>query len=513
MGGKVYIVGAGPGDEKLITLKGIECIQRADVIVFDRLVNPRILQYAKAGAELVDAEKIPDCHAALQNEINRLIINRAQSGKIVARVKGGDPFVFGRGGEEAECLHVLGIKFEIIPGITAAVSVPAYAGIPVTHRDYCSSFHVITGHEQPGKQDSSVDYRELAKLSGTLVFLIGVKNLPDICDNLLVYGKSPNTPVAVIEKGTTRRQRVLTGTLYDIVEKVGEAKIESSVVMVIGEVVRLQNKLHWFPAGPLTGTRILVTIAREQAGKLIEKIEALGGEAIEFPVTKIVPPADFIHFDYCVQNIAGFQWVVFTSANGVQVFFNRLKAKNIDIRQLYKIKLGAAGEATGDTLKDLGFQVDFIPERFTTRDFLDGFISRIGAGERVLLAGADRAGAEISDGLKAQNIRTEDLMVYQTVIDPQDTAKIIKLLQDGGVDYITFTSASTVRNFVSIIGSEQIVLANRCPIICIGPITEQEAYQSGLNVADVADEYTIDGLVEKLTRYGIRGFERDFKNS
>lgn len=502
MGGKVYIIGAGPGDEKLITLKGIECIQRADLIVFDRLVNPRILRYAKADAELVDAGKMPDCHTLPHSKINRLIIQRARSGNIVARVKGGDPFVFGRGGEEAEFLGASGVEFEIIPGITAAVSVPAYAGIPVTYRGYCSSFHVITGQEQSEKRESSVDYRQLAGLSGTLVFLMVVKNLPDICDSLLAHGKSPNTPVAVIEKGTTRRQRVVTGKLHDIVEKVKEANIQSPAVTVIGEVVSLQNKLRWYPAGPLAGTRIMVTRAQEQ-DKFIEQIEVLGGETIEFPVIKIIPPADLTHFDKCIRNIAGFHWLVFTSINGVEGFFNRLKIKNIDIRQLHNIKLAAVGEATGDALKKLGFQVDFIPESFTTKNLLEGLMPRLNNGDRVLLAGADIAKPEISDGLKAQglkgkNIRVEELVVYRTVVDSHDQAKIIRMLQNGDIDCITFTSASTVRNFVSIMGREWIFLANRCPIICIGPITEQEAYQFGLHVTDVADKYTIDGLVDKL---------------
>jgi uroporphyrinogen III methyltransferase/synthase len=268
---------------------------------------------------------------------------------------------------------------------------------------------------------------------------------------------------------------------------------------------------------PLAGIRVLVTGAPEQAGQLIEKIEALGGEVIEFPVIKNVPPADFTHFDNVIHNIAGFQWVVFTGTNGVQAFFNRLKAKNIDIRQLYNIKLGAAGKATGDALKDLGFRVDFVSEPFTAQALLEGLISRINLREKVLLVRADITGAKISDGLKAQNVRIEDLVVYHTVIDSRERAGIIKLLQKGGVDYITFTSASTVRDFISIIGPEQIPLANRFPIICIGPITEQEAYQASLHVADVASVYTIDGLVEKLVHriYRIKelaGFT-DFNNS
>lgn len=412
MAGKIYIIGAGPGDEKLITLKGVECIKRADIVVFDRLVNPKILQYAKADAELVDAGPMPDFHGRLPDAVNRRMIGEARSGKIVARVKRGNPFVFGKGEAEAEYFHASGIEFEIIPGITAAVSVPARADIPVAHRDYGPPFHGIAEQEQPGAPNSSVDYR--------------------------------------------------------------------------------------YPAGPLSGTRILISGMREQAAKLIEKIEALGGEAIEFPAIKMVPPADFTHFDYILRRISRFQWVIFTSINGVRAFFDRLKTKNMDIRQLYKIKLGAIGEATGNALNDLGFRVDFIPEAFPNQDLLEDPISGIRTRERVLIAGAGIAGNEFANRLKARNVRVENLVVYDTVIDPHEKAEIIKLLEDRGVDYITFTSAATVRSFISIIGPERLALANRFPMICIGPITEQEASQSGLHVADVADTYTIDGLVAKL---------------
>lgn len=498
MTGKVYFVGAGPGDEKLITIKGMECIQKADLIVFDPVVNPRILKYAKAGAEFIDTGKFSDHHGLLQAEINRIIINKARSGKLIARVKGGDPFVFCRGGEEAEALSESGVEFEIIPGITAAVSVPAYAGIPVTYRDYCSSYHVITGYDQPGQSECPVNYRELAGLSGTLVILMEARKLPEICKNLIGFGRSPRTPVAVIEKGTTCRQRVICGQLLDIVRKTRDANMQSPVVTVIGEVVSLQKKLRWYPVGPLSGITILINGERDQAGLLIEKIEGLGGEAVLFPVTQIMPPEDWTHFEQVIQNVNRFNWLLFTDVHGVTAFFNRLKTRNIDIRHLHNIRL-AAGEAAGAELNKLGFQVDFVLENLTGREGFEALRSRIKSGESLLMTGPCAAAAEIKKNLKAHHVRVEELIVYHTVIDGNSLAKIIQMLQNGGFDYITFTSASAVRNFVSIIGPERIGLANRYPIICIGPITEQEAYQSGLHVADVADKYTVDGLVEKLT--------------
>jgi uroporphyrinogen III methyltransferase/synthase len=503
MAGKVYIVGVGPGDPKLITLKALECIKKADVLIYDRLVNQKILKYARADAEFIDVGKMPDFHAVPQAEINNLVIAEACSGKTVVRVKGGDPFVFGRGGEEAEILSDTGIDFEIVPGISSAISVPAYAGIPVTHRDYCSSFHVITGHEKPDKAESWLDYRELAKLSGTLVFLMGIKNLPDICKNLILHGRDENTPVAVIEKGTTSRQRIVTGTLDNIVSKVSEADIQSPAVTVIGDVVRLKDRLHWYPKGPLAGKRIVVTRSREQASELIEQIEALGAEAIEFPTIKVVPPYRWGAFDQVLENISGFHWIVFTSTNGVKGFFNRLKEKGLDIRQLYGVKLCAVGAATQAELVNLGLRIDFVPKTFTTKELLDGLIPQIKTGEKVLLARADIASPVLSDGLKERNIPVEDLVVYHTIPDSSEKANIVNLLTNNQVDFITFTSSSTVQHFVSMIGAGNISLANRCKIVCIGPVTAKTATAFGLTVTAIADQYTIDGLVEKLTRINL----------
>ncbi|MDP4183081.1 MAG: uroporphyrinogen-III C-methyltransferase, partial [Bacillota bacterium] len=325
--GKVYILGAGPGDDRLITLKAAECIGKADAIVYDRLVGSSVLGLAKNNAELINVGKMPDFHAIPQDEINEILVKKAEEGKIVARVKGGDPFVFGRGGEEAEFLHENGIEFEIIPGVTSAVAVPAYGGIPVTHRDHCSSLHIITGHERPGKESSFINYEALSKLEGTIVFLMGVKNLQIICKNLIECGKESSTPAAVIEKGTTIDQRVVVGTLADIENKVHDAKIQSPAVTVIGSVVGLRERLNWFPKGKLAGKRIIVTRAREQASSLVSSIRDLGGETVEFPTIRIEEPSNFSQFDKVLENIRDYNWIVFTSVNGVKGFFGRMRVK------------------------------------------------------------------------------------------------------------------------------------------------------------------------------------------
>jgi len=496
--GKVYIIGVGPGDYKLITLKAIECIARADVVVYDRLVNSKILGYAREGAELVYVGKLPDCHAVPQDKINEILVREASQGKIVARVKGGDPFVFGRGGEECESLFEKGIEFEVVPGVTSPIAVPAYAGIPVTHRDFCSSLHIITGHERSGKNESMLDYELLARLEGTLVFLMGVKNLADISSNLMRYGKDKTTPAAVIEKGTTSEQRVVTGTLEDIAARAAEAGIKSPAVTVVGKVVSLKDKLSWFNRGKLAGKRIIVTRAREQAGKLVEKIEELGGEAIEFPVIKIAKPESYVHFDRVLDDIGSFNWIVFMSVNGVDSFFSRMKTRLMDIRSLWGIKLCAVGEATAERLQDLGLNVDYMPEKFTASELLEGLLKRVEPGQKVLLARADIASRELSEGLKNSGVSYEDLVVYRTVPGGADRKDIISMLEEGRIDFITFTSSSTVRNFISIIGSNKLDTISRAKVVCIGPVTAKTAAELGIKVTSVADVYTIDGLVQKL---------------
>lgn len=496
--GRVYILGVGPGDHKLMTVKAAECIRKADVIVYDRLVSTKILDFAKKDAELIYVGKMPDCHTVPQDGINEILVKKAREGKTVARVKGGDPFVFGRGGEEAEALYEKGIGFEIIPGVTSAIAVPAYAGIPVTHRDFCSSLHIITGHERPDKTGSSIDYQTLAKTEGTLVFLMGVKNLPEISARLIDCGKDKMTPAAVIEKGTTCEQRVVTGTLESIAGKVTEAGIASPAVTVIGKVVELREKISWFPKGQLSGKRVIVTRSREQSSKLVEKIEELGGETLEFPVIKIADPLTFEPFDEALENLGKYKWLVFTSVNGVSAFFRRMRVKGIDIRGLFGIKLCAIGEATAEELNKIGLHVDFMPEKYTSGDLMEGLVKKIEKGEKVLLARAELGSRELSEGFIQNNVDFVDIAVYRTLPDCRDREEILNLIEEEKVDYITFTSSSTVNNFLSAIGNENVEKLSEIKVVCIGPVTAQTALDAGLAVHATAGEYTINGLVDKL---------------
>lgn len=496
--GKVYIVGVGPGDYKLITLKALECIKKADVIVYDRLIGSRILSFAREDAKKVYVGKLPDCHAVPQDEINRLMLEYAKKGKTVARVKGGDPFVFGRGGEEALFLRESGIDFQVVPGVTSAIAVPAYAGIPVTHRDYCSSLHIITGHERPDKEESSIDYRELVGAGGTLVFLMGVKNLSGIAQNLIKHGMEGSTPAAVIERGTTFDQRVIKGTLMDIADKAKSASVHSPAVTIVGRVVGLQEDLDWFLKGRLAGKRIVVTRAREQASRLVEMIEELGGEAIEFPTVRIESPADFSEFDKALEDIKGYDWIVFTSINGVKAFFQRLRKKEIDIRTLYGIRISAVGQATKEELGKLGLNVDYMPEKFTTSELLKGMLDVVRPGERILLARSDIADKELSEGLIRNGNKVDDIAVYKTCPVLHDREELLNMFGEGRIDFITFTSSSTVVNFINAVGLENIDKISSSRIVCIGPVTARTAIESGLKVAAVADRHTIDGLLDKL---------------
>lgn len=496
--GKVFIIGAGPGDYKLLTLRAVECIRKADVIVYDRLVSRKVLSFARPDAELIYVGKLPDSHPVPQERINEILIKKACEGRIVARVKGGDPFVFGRGGEEAEALHDKGITFEIIPGVTSAIAVPAYAGIPVTHRDFCSSLHIVTGHERPDKNASAIDYEMLAKTGGTLIFLMGIKSLPEITHRLQESGKNGRTPAAVIENGTSVRQRVVTGTLEDIAMKASEARISSPAVAVIGEVVGMREKIDWFPKGKLAGKRVIVTRSREQAGKLSDRIEELGGEVLEFPVVKIVKPLSFDSLDEALRDIKGFQWLVFTSVNGVNNFFERMRVLGLDIRSLYDVKLAVVGKATAEALESIGLIADYVPNKYTTEELAKGLSEIVSKGEKVLLARAETAGSEIQDALKKTGIEYSDVVVYRTLYENAGSEEILKGIEKGCADYLTFTSSSTVTGFISAIGKENIGKLSGIKIVCIGPVTAKTAKDAGLDVAVIAEEHSIEGLIDVL---------------
>jgi uroporphyrinogen III methyltransferase/synthase len=505
--GIVYIIGVGPGDYKLLTLKAVECIKKADVLVYDRLINKKVFSFAHENVELINVGKMPDNHAVPQERINEILVEQAKMGKVVARIKGGDPFVFGRGGEECLYLREHGIVYEVVPGVTSAISVPAYAGIPVTHRDFCSSLHIITGHENPNKEDSSVDFEVLSKINGTLVFLMGVKNLEGICTNLVKNGKSENTPVAVIERGTSSKQRVVIGNLNNIFQKILNKNIKSPAITVVGEVVTLKEKLEWFNKKPLFGKRIVVTRAREQASKLVEKIEELGGEAIEFPVIKIENPESYNEFDRALDNIRDYKWLVFTSVNGVWAFFDRMKIKNIDIRNLCDLNICAVGEATEKELNARGLLVDYVPEKYTTEELLCGIKPLIKKDEKVLLARADIASVELSEGLLRAGISFDDVTVYRTSIQNTDKEEVVGLFEQEGIDYITFASSSTVTNFVSIVGKEILEDINRkgrTKFVSIGPVTSKTLESYGVVNYICPKKYTIDAMLEIIVEDLIR---------
>ncbi|TDF97620.1 uroporphyrinogen-III C-methyltransferase [Paenibacillus piri] len=503
--GVVYLVGAGPGDPKLITVRGLEAIQRADVVVYDRLASPRLLRHMKPGAEKIFVGKLPDKHMMKQSEINRLLVDLALQGKIVTRLKGGDPSVFGRVGEEAELLADHGIRFEIVPGITSAIAVPAYAGIPVTHRDFTSSFSIVTGHEYPNKTYSSVNWGNLAQASGTLIFLMGVANLEFICSQLIEGGKSAATPVALIRWGTWMEQATLTGTLTDIFDKVKAANFQSPAVIIVGEVVKLRDKLAWFEKKPLFGRRILVTRARSQASDLVSQIEELGGEAVEFPVIRIQPPTKAAAqqaLGLALQRLPDFDWVLFTSVNGVERFFEELRDRRIDVRGMSKARIAAVGPKTADALLNRGLLADMLPPKFQGDELLASLEAELKPGQQVLLPTADIAKAYIPAKLRELGLQVTEVDVYETVLETSGGAELIELLRQQAIHIITFTSSSTVTNLLRALQelgvSDPLELLAPCRIACIGPMTAQTAEEAGLGVDYLAEEATVESLVAGL---------------
>lgn len=498
--GKVYLIGAGPGDTKLITLKGIECIQKADVIVYDRLANPRLLSYKRSDCELIYVGKSPDRHTLTQDEINKVLVEEGLKGKIVTRLKGGDPYVFGRGGEEGEELRKAGIPFEVVPGITSAIAVPNYAGIPVTHRDFTSTFTVITGHEDPTKEDSSINWVRLAEDPGTLIFLMGVGNLPKIVDQLVSNGKDAQTPIALIRWGTRPEQQVVVGVLENIVQEVEKAGLKSPAIIIVGKVVTLRNTLSWFEQKPLFGKRILVTRAREQASVLSAKLEELGAEAWEYPTISIKNPDDTTQMDRAIENVGGYDWLIFTSVNGVHSFFKRMRELHYDVRKLAGVKICAIGPKTKEVLEDKGLYVEVMPEVFRAEAVAEALKPLVKAGEKVLLPRADIARQVLVDTLIEMGLTVDEVIAYETVITDNDNQFLIEKLEAKEIHMVTFTSSSTVRNFVTLLENRKELLEG-VEIACIGPVTADTAIELGFTPHMIAEEYTIDGLVEGIVKY------------
>lgn len=500
--GFVYLIGAGPGDPGLLTIKGKECLEKADVLVYDYLVNPSLLQLAKKEAEKIYVGKKNNPKRVSQEEINKILIEKAREGKIIARVKGGDPFIFGRGGEEAEELSRHGIPFEIIPGVSSISAVPAYAGIPITHRNLTSSFAVITGHEYPEKEKSSIPWEALSKIE-TLVLLMGVRRLEGIIKKLIEHGKPPDTPIAVITWGTLPRQKTFTGTIGEIGLMLREESIKPPAVIVIGKVVNLRNIINWFETKPLFGKRILVTRAKKQAGLLSRLLSEEGADVIEFPTIEITPPESWSELDRAIEDLGNYDWIVFTSVNGVLFFFERLKALKRDIRDLKGIKIATIGEQTAKAVRELGIHVDIVPEDFRAEGIVESFKSINIEGKKILIPRAKEARETLPTELSKMGARVYIAQAYQTRI-PQSlefAEKINTLLLEKKIDVITFTSPSTVRNFLSILGNDKIALLNS-KIACIGPVTAE--YLRGLGIEPhiiCKKRYTIEELVKEIVSY------------
>lgn len=499
--GYVYLVGAGPGDPKLITVKGSECIAKADVLVYDRLVSRYLLKLAKPGCEQIYVGKSPSGHTLSQDEINQVLINKGTEGKIVTRLKGGDPFVFGRGGEEAEALSEAGIPFEVVPGITSAIAVPAYAGIPVTHRDFTSSFTVITGHEKPAKEDSAISWDALARSNSTLIFLMGMENLEFICKKLIEEGLNPFTPVGIIQWGARSEQRVITGKLADIFDLASKEELTNPAIIIIGQVVRLRDKLRWYEKKPLFGRRIVVTRARHQAGVLSGAIADLGGEALEYPVINIESPSNPEPMRQAVTNIRQFSWIIFTSVNGVEAFFAELFKQGKDIRELAGILIAAIGPATGKALEERGLKVAFIPQEYIAEKIAEGLTDKIIPGQRILLARAEEARTVLPEELHALGAEVLDIPFYKTVPGEAAKAELRQLLRERKIDAVTFTSSSTVRNLMNLLGDDPALL-KEVRTYSIGPVTSRTAEEYGLEIFSQASEYTIDGLLKALMAGG-----------
>jgi uroporphyrinogen III methyltransferase/synthase len=505
--GKVYLVGAGPGDPGLLTLRGKLLLERAEVVVYDYLANSKLLNHAPAEAELVYVgKKGGGLHAMSQEEINRLLVEHGLTGKRVVRLKGGDPFIFGRGAEEIEELVKAGIPFEVVPGVTSATAAATYAGIPITHRDYTASVAFVTGHEAPGKTESNVAWDKLATGAGTIVVYMGIKNLPTITKKLIDNGRSPDTPVAVVRWASTPQQRSVVGTLATITEVVAQAKIAPPALVIIGEVVKLRESIDWFEHRPLFGKRIIVTRTREQASELVSKLEEYGAECLEYPTIHIeaAGEADSAVLDAALADLATYNWLLFTSLNTVTYFFKRLQEKGLDSRALAPCKIAVVGKATGDELGKYGLCADLLPEKFTGEGLAEALIAAGEVqGKRFLLPRALKAMETLPEMLEDAGGAVTVAPVYQNVPPQGRKDELRAELSSGTVDVITFTSSSTVTNFLTMLDAKDEaelheLLHDKVKIAVIGPVTAETVRKQGLKVDIQPERYTIDDLADAI---------------
>jgi uroporphyrinogen III methyltransferase/synthase len=500
--GIVYLIGAGPGDPDLITVKGRECLKKADIVVYDYLVNESLLSLTHTDAKIVYVGKKSGHHTMRQKDINNLLVESAKKGLIVARLKGGDPFIFGRGAEEAIELSKKGIKFEIVPGVTSAVAAPAYAGIPLTHRNFASTVCFITGHEDPTKEESHINWNALAQSSGTLVFLMGIANLYKIVKKLTALGKSPNTPAAVVGNGTMLNQRTVIGKLANIDQKVKDADLGAPGIIVVGDVVNLSEYLNWFESRPLFGKKIVVTRPEDQAAGFIRALSELGAECLLFPTITILPPASWKELDKAIKSLSRYDWILFTSVNGVKYFFKRLDFQKKDTRYLKGIKIGAIGPGTAAALMDMGINPDLIPDQYWAEGVVEGLKRSLLDGKRILLPRPVIARDYIPKKLTELGATVDVAEAYQTVKPDYSQQQLHTLFKDSAIDMITFTSPSTVDNFFALLKGRSVFKEIlKAKVACIGPITAQRAAEEGLKVDIVPDEYTVNALTKALKEF------------
>lgn len=490
MAGKVTLVGAGPGDPGLLTVKGLRALERAEVVVYDRLVSPEVLDLIPASVRRIDVGKEASRHPVPQHRINQILLEEARAGHNVVRLKGGDPFVFGRGGEELQALAEAGEDFEEIPGVTSAIAAAAYGGIPVTHRDHASSLHVITGHAREGAE-LDIDFEALVRTRGTLVFLMGVTAMPAIVRGLLEAGMDGGTPAAMVERGTLPGQRRCGASLAALPERAAEMGIRSPALIIVGGVCGLAEELCWFERRPLHGKRILVTRPKDRAGTLSEKLRDLGADVTEFPCIRTEAFSPCPHMEGALRRITDYAWLAFTSAAGVEAFRACLHGMGKDARALGSVKLAAIGSATGKALEACGLTADLIPEVYDAAHMGEALAKA--AGGRVLLLRAEEGSPALTDALAAAGVPFDDIAVYRTIYDNPRSRELREELEAGGFDYVTFTSASTVKGFVSAVGTDMDF--SKFTGLCIGKQTAAEAEKYDISTK-TAKKATIQALVE-----------------
>lgn len=500
--GVVYLVGAGPGDTGLLTLRGAELLGRAEVVVYDALVNPELLRLAPTSAEIIYGGKRAGDHAIDQGELNHLLITKAREGKTVVRLKGGDPYVFGRGGEEAEQLADAKVEFEVVPGVSSFVAVPNYAGVPLTHRDFCSRLTLLTGHEDPAKEESRIDWAQVAKTPGTKVIMMGTDRIGQIAETLVAQGMDAGTPVAMVRWGTTGRQQSISGTLANIAEVAASSKIGPPTVAVIGEVVNLREKLNWFERRPLFGRRIVVTRARDQAGQLARSLQELGAEVLEIPTLRIEAPTRRQELVDALLELNSYDWLVFTSVNGVTHFFEYFFRQFHDLRDIGGARIAAVGPATAKKLKELHLQVDLMPDEALASGIAEDF-AEYGSVEnlKICLLRAEVANPELPAALEALGAIVDDIACYRTVPETEDPAGAAEKLLETGAHWVIFTSASTVDHFHA--RFDLPALAKKFPglkLASIGPETSKAITALGLKPVLEAKQHTVDGLLAALRR-------------